>query len=170
MFSERRKHPRLPTLLVGTARTESTALEVVCTNVSPGGGFFSCKSPPAPGSQLSIAFRPSGVDGPEIVGQLEVIWQSLRGSGMPPGFGAVWRSLSSVDGPAAVRLFAEEALKLFGTEPQMLESGRNLQQESEFLVTHGILHLLGLDHQEPEEYATMFALQDELISCWEGSR
>lgn len=54
--------------------------------------------------------------------------------------------------------------------PQMLESGRNLQQESEFLVTHGILHLLGLDHQEPEDYATMFALQDELISCWEGSR
>lgn len=55
-------------------------------------------------------------------------------------------------------------------DAQMLESGRSLQQESEFLVTHGILHLLGLDHQETEEYAAMFALQDELISCWEGSR
>jgi len=126
MFAERRKHPRLPTLLVGTARTDSTAFEVVCTNVSSGGGFFSCKAPPAPGSQISVAFRPGGADGPEIVGQLEVIWQSLRGSGLPPGFGAVWRSLSSVDGPAAVRLFAEEALKLHGTEPQMLESGAGL--------------------------------------------
>ncbi len=53
--------------------------------------------------------------------------------------------------------------------PQMLQSGRSLQQEAEFLVTHGILHLLGLDHQEPAEYARMFALQDTLISDWEGS-
>ena len=54
--------------------------------------------------------------------------------------------------------------------PQMLESGRNLQEESEFLVTHGILHLLGLDHQDPKEYTAMFALQDEMIACWDGSR
>lgn len=53
--------------------------------------------------------------------------------------------------------------------PQMIESGRSLQQETEFLVTHGILHLLGMDHQEPEDHARMFALQDNLISDWEGS-
>lgn len=52
--------------------------------------------------------------------------------------------------------------------PQMLESGRSLQQEAEFLVTHGILHLLGMDHQEPDDHARMFALQDSLISDWEG--
>ncbi len=50
--------------------------------------------------------------------------------------------------------------------PQMLESGRTLQQESEFLVTHGILHLLGMDHQEPADHARMFALQDTLLSDW----
>ena len=49
--------------------------------------------------------------------------------------------------------------------PQMLESGRTLQQESEFLVTHGILHLLGMD-QEPADHARMFALQDTLLSDW----
>lgn len=53
--------------------------------------------------------------------------------------------------------------------PQMRDSGRDLQGECEFLVTHGILHLLGLDHQEPEDYQTMFALQDELLACREGS-
>ncbi len=52
--------------------------------------------------------------------------------------------------------------------PQMLESGRSLQHEAEFLVTHGILHLLGMDHQEPDDHARMFALQDTLISDWEG--
>lgn len=53
---------------------------------------------------------------------------------------------------------------------QMKESGRTLQQESEFLVTHGILHLVGLDHQEPEEFTRMFALQDQLLACWRGTR
>ena len=53
--------------------------------------------------------------------------------------------------------------------PQMLESGRSLQQETEFLVTHGILHLLGMDHQEPQDHARMFALQDTLITDWHMS-
>ena len=50
--------------------------------------------------------------------------------------------------------------------PQMLEAGRTLQQECEYLVTHGILHLLGLDHQEPEAHAQMFTLTDTLLSDW----
>ncbi len=50
--------------------------------------------------------------------------------------------------------------------PQMLESGRSLQQECEYLVTHGILHLLGLDHQEPKAHEYMFSLTDTLLSGW----
>jgi probable rRNA maturation factor len=50
--------------------------------------------------------------------------------------------------------------------PQMIESGRSLQQECEYLVTHGILHLLGLDHQEEEAHRFMFTLTDTLISDW----
>ena len=50
--------------------------------------------------------------------------------------------------------------------PQMLESGRSLHQECEYLVTHGILHLLGLDHQEEEAHRFMFTLTDTLISDW----
>lgn len=49
---------------------------------------------------------------------------------------------------------------------QMRESGRTLQQESEFLVTHGVLHLLGMDHQDPQSYDIMFALQDRLLDSW----
>ena len=52
--------------------------------------------------------------------------------------------------------------------PQMAESGRTLQQECEFLTTHGVLHLLGMDHQEPADHASMFGLQDQLLSHWEG--
>lgn len=50
--------------------------------------------------------------------------------------------------------------------PQMLEAGRTLQQECEYLVTHGILHLLGLDHQEPQAYAEMSSLSDTLLGDW----
>jgi probable rRNA maturation factor len=31
------------------------------------------------------------------------------------------------------------------------------------LTTHGLLHLLGFDHAEPEDEREMFALQRELI-------
>ena len=38
--------------------------------------------------------------------------------------------------------------------------------ELEMLCTHGILHLLGYDHANPEEHATMFGLQDRLLAGW----
>jgi probable rRNA maturation factor len=42
--------------------------------------------------------------------------------------------------------------------------------ELEMLCTHGILHLLGFDHTEPDERATMFGLQDRLLDSWRAGR
>ncbi len=42
--------------------------------------------------------------------------------------------------------------------------------ELELLCTHGILHLLGYDHADPEEHATMFGLQDRLLGGWRAER
>ena len=44
------------------------------------------------------------------------------------------------------------------------------RDELEMLCTHGILHLLGYDHAEAEERATMFGLQGELLSSWQSVR
>ena len=44
------------------------------------------------------------------------------------------------------------------------------QDEIDLLCTHGILHLLGYDHAEPEEHATMFGLQDRLLASWRAER
>jgi probable rRNA maturation factor len=45
-------------------------------------------------------------------------------------------------------------------------AGHGQDAELELLLTHGLLHLLGHDHAEPEEHAEMFALQDRLLAAW----
>jgi probable rRNA maturation factor len=44
------------------------------------------------------------------------------------------------------------------------------QQEVDLLTIHGILHLLGYDHAEPEERREMFSLQSRLLSEWQDAR
>ncbi|MEU8266458.1 rRNA maturation RNase YbeY [Sphaerisporangium sp. NPDC088356] len=53
---------------------------------------------------------------------------------------------------------------------QAAEAGHGTRDELELLCTHGILHLLGYDHAEPEEHAEMFGLQGELLDAWREVR
>jgi probable rRNA maturation factor len=53
---------------------------------------------------------------------------------------------------------------------QAREAQRPVTEELELLCTHGILHLLGFDHAEPDEKATMFGLQDRLLDSWRAER
>ena len=45
-------------------------------------------------------------------------------------------------------------------------AGHGMEQELKILLVHGILHLLGFDHLEPEEEAEMFALQGKIVKDW----
>lgn len=56
------------------------------------------------------------------------------------------------------------------TARQAAENGREPNAEAEYLLIHGLLHLLGHDHAEPEEKAVMFGLNDKIISAWELAR
>jgi probable rRNA maturation factor len=47
--------------------------------------------------------------------------------------------------------------------------GHSTEEEVELLCVHGILHLLGYDHADPEDHATMFGLQDELLASWRAA-
>ena len=42
-------------------------------------------------------------------------------------------------------------------------AGHSVAEEVLLLLTHGVLHLLGYDHAEPEEEREMFALQRRLL-------
>lgn len=56
------------------------------------------------------------------------------------------------------------------TSAQAPENGREPAEEIQYLLIHGLLHLLGHDHAEPKEKAVMFGLNDEIISQWQSSR
>ncbi|MDQ4086236.1 MAG: rRNA maturation RNase YbeY [Actinomycetota bacterium] len=49
-------------------------------------------------------------------------------------------------------------------------NGQTPQQEVDLLTIHGILHLLGYDHAEPDERREMFALQARLLAEWQDPR
>jgi probable rRNA maturation factor len=53
---------------------------------------------------------------------------------------------------------------------QARKADHSVQDELDLLCTHGILHLLGYDHAEPEEHATMFGIQDRLLAQWRSER
>ncbi len=56
------------------------------------------------------------------------------------------------------------------TARQAAENGRLPNAEAEYLLIHGLLHLLGHDHAEPEEKAVMFGINDKIIAAWELAR
>ena len=47
-------------------------------------------------------------------------------------------------------------------------NGHSARDEMQLLTVHGILHLLGYDHAEPEEHREMFTLQARLLAEWQG--
>jgi probable rRNA maturation factor len=53
---------------------------------------------------------------------------------------------------------------------QAAQAGHSFTDELHLLCTHGVLHLLGYDHAEPEEEREMFALQARLLDGWQAGR
>jgi probable rRNA maturation factor len=95
------------------------------------------------------------------------------------GIGALNGEYRGVDGPTDVLSFSQhEGEDEFAGEENLLgdlgvsvetakrqakEQGKTIAAEVDMLVTHGLLHLLGYDHAEPEEAEKMFARQNELL-------
>jgi probable rRNA maturation factor len=56
------------------------------------------------------------------------------------------------------------------TARQAQEHGRTAEAEAEYLLVHGLLHLLGFDHAEPDEKTEMFTLKDTILARWASER
>jgi probable rRNA maturation factor len=55
-------------------------------------------------------------------------------------------------------------------ERQALAAGHSPTQELHLLCTHGILHLLGYDHADPEGEQEMVGVQTRLMDAWRARR
>jgi len=53
---------------------------------------------------------------------------------------------------------------------QASAAGHSFDAEIRMLTTHGVLHLLGYDHAEPDEEREMFAVQRRLLVGWREHR
>ncbi len=53
---------------------------------------------------------------------------------------------------------------------QAREARRSFEYELAMLTIHGVLHLLGYDHAEPEEEREMFGLQNEILDAFYADR
>ncbi len=49
-------------------------------------------------------------------------------------------------------------------------NAQSAADEVELLTVHGVLHLLGYDHAEPDEHREMFGLQARLLAEWQDAR
>ncbi|MER7547711.1 rRNA maturation RNase YbeY [Actinomadura sp.] len=74
------------------------------------------------------------------------------------------------DGETDPGLLGDVVLCPAVAERQARSAGHSTEDELELLCAHGILHLLGYDHAEPEEHREMFGLQAELLTSWREKR
>ena len=45
-------------------------------------------------------------------------------------------------------------------------AGHSIEHEIFILATHGLLHIVGYDHADPDEEKVMFALQEKIVKEW----
>ncbi|UER54721.1 rRNA maturation RNase YbeY [Kineosporiaceae bacterium SCSIO 59966] len=72
--------------------------------------------------------------------------------------------------PAPAGLLGDVVLCPEVAARQAAEAGHSTAEELLLLTAHGILHLLGFDHAEPEEEKEMFALQRRLLLTFLSGR
>lgn len=68
--------------------------------------------------------------------------------------------------PAPSGVLGDIALCPAVAAAQAVERGRSTEDELAFLVVHGTLHLLGMDHATDADRASMWAMQDDLLARW----
>ncbi|MCR4405832.1 MAG: rRNA maturation RNase YbeY [Anaerolineae bacterium] len=78
-------------------------------------------------------------------------------------FGAANQTTSFVTAPDAPRLLGDVIISCPRAQEQATEAGHPLSAEIQLLVVHGVLHLLGYDHAEPEQEALMWERQEKIL-------
>lgn len=70
---------------------------------------------------------------------------------------------SESDPETGAHYLGDILLSIPRAEAQARSAGHSLADEARLLVVHGVLHLLGHDHAEPDEKARMWQAQGEIL-------
>lgn len=95
--------------------------------------------------------------------QLHVQWMDEPGPTDVLSFPMDELRPGTADAPSPAGLLGDIVLCPQVAEAQAEKAGHSLADELNLLTTHGVLHLLGFDHAEPEEEKEMFGLQREIL-------
>ncbi|MDF2556347.1 MAG: rRNA maturation RNase YbeY [Bacillales bacterium] len=115
------------------------------------------------GAEVSISFVTND--------EIQVLNKEFRDKDMPTD---VLSFAMEEMGEDEIEIFAEGMPTMLGDivisvdkiNEQATDLGHSFERELGFLVTHGMLHLLGFDHMEPEDEKMMFEKQQILLDAF----
>lgn len=118
-----------------------------------------------PQTDLSILFVDT-----EVMTDLHVKWMDEPGPTDVLSFPMDELRPGRADEPTPAGLLGDVVLCPPVAVEQARTAGHSTVEELLLLTTHGILHLLGYDHAEPEEEKEMFGLQRQLLLTFLAGR
>jgi probable rRNA maturation factor len=99
--------------------------------------------------------------------EIQAINKAYRGKDAPTDV-ISFAFLDSIETEVAIkgdvpRLLGEIMISYETAKRQATKYGHSMQREMKFLFAHGILHLLGYNHETIDQEKVMFALQDQIL-------
>jgi len=116
-------------------------------------------------AELAIVFVDEGA-----MEQLHIRWMDEPGPTDVLSFPMDELRPGTEDEPTPAGLLGDIVVCPQVAEEQAKTAGHSTLDEILLLTCHGILHLLGFDHAEPEEKAEMFGLQGEILTAFAAQR
>lgn len=107
---------------------------------------------------------------PEPMADLHVRWLDLEGPTDVMSFPMDELRPGTPDRPTPAGTLGDICICPQVAEEQARAAGHSTVEEVLMLATHGMLHLLGYDHAEPEEREEMFSLQRKLLLTFLATR
>ncbi|QWS34765.1 rRNA maturation RNase YbeY [Curtobacterium aetherium] len=116
-------------------------------------------------ADLAIVFVDEGA-----MEQLHIRWMDEPGPTDVLSFPMDELRPGTEDEPTPAGLLGDIVLCPQVAEEQARTAGHSTLDEMLLLTCHGVLHLLGFDHAEPDEKAEMFGLQGEILAGFAAQR
>ena len=124
-----------------------------------GDSSLDCPSLVRSADELSLGLR---FTDDTSIAALNTAWRQKTGPTDVLSFAALDDAGDWMEGPSIE--LGDIVVSLETARRQAQEQGHSLQRELRWLVSHGLLHLLGWDHPDDASLAEMLALQEKLLA------